>query len=50
MYRLALSLTAAALLAAPAVAQEGPEKQLDAALVKAKKEKKYVSVVFTQFG
>lgn len=50
MYRLALSLTAAAVLVTPALAQDGPEKQLDSALVKAKKEKKYVSVVFTQFG
>ena len=50
MYRLALSLAAAAVLAAPAVAQDGPQKTLDDALAKAKKEKKYVSVVFTQFG
>lgn len=50
MYRLALSLAAVAVLAAPTLAQDGPEKLLDTTLAKAKKEKKYVSVVFTQFG
>ena len=50
MHRLAFPLLAATVLAAPAVAADAAQEQLDQALTKAKKEKKYVSVVFTQFG
>jgi hypothetical protein len=51
VYRFALSMAAVAAIFAPsAVAEDGPEKFLETALTRAKKEKKYVSVVFTQFG
>jgi hypothetical protein len=39
---------AAALVAVPALAQ--PRSDMDLALAKAKKEKKLVTLVFTQFG
>ena len=42
-------LLAAALVAGPALA-EPPKSDIDLALAKAKKEKKLVSLVFTQFG
>ena len=41
-------LLAAALVAGPALAQ--PKSDIDFALAKAKKEKKLVTLVFTQFG
>ncbi|MBO0701163.1 MAG: hypothetical protein J2P46_22390 [Zavarzinella sp.] len=44
-----LALLAAALVAVPALA-EPPKSDIDQALAKAKKEKKLVSLVFTQFG
>ena len=40
---------AAALIAMPALAQ-APKSDIDLALAKAKKEKKLVTLVFTQFG
>ena len=43
------SLLAAALVAGPALAQP-PKSDIDLALAKAKKEKKLVTLVFTQFG
>jgi hypothetical protein len=42
-------IVAAALIAAPALAQ-APKSDIDLALAKAKKEKKLVTLVFTQFG
>ena len=42
-------LLAAALLAVPALA-DAPKSDIDQALAKAKKEKKLVTLVFTQFG
>ena len=50
MQRLVLPFLAAAVLAAPAVAADPSKDDLDQALAKAKKEKKYVSVVFTLFN
>ena len=50
MHRLAFPLLAATLLAAPAVAADSAQEQLDQALAKAKKEKKYLAVVFTLFN
>ena len=48
MHRLVVPLLAATVLAAPALAD--PSKaDLDQALARAKKDKKYVSVVFTLF-
>ena len=44
-----LPLLAAALVVIPALA-EPPKSDIDLALAKAKKEKKLVSLVFTQFG
>ena len=44
-----LPLVAAALLAGAALAQP-PKSDMDLALAKAKKEKKLVTMVFTQFG
>jgi hypothetical protein len=41
-------LLVAALVAGPALAQ--PQSEIDFALAKAKKEKKLVTLVFTQFG
>ena len=49
MHRLVMPLLAAAVFAAPAVA-DPTKADLDLALAKAKKEKKYVSVVFTLFN
>ena len=49
VHRLVLPLLAATVLAAPAAADPGKD-DLDQALAKAKKEKKYVSVVFTLFN
>ena len=43
------TLQAAAVLAAPGLA-DAPKSDIDLALAKAKKEKKLVALVFTQFG
>lgn len=48
MHRLVVPLLAATVFAAPAAADPGKDV-LEQALAKAKKEKKYVSVVFTLF-
>ena len=49
MHRFVVPLLAATVLAAPAFADPSKD-DLDQALAKAKKEKKLVSLVFTQFG
>jgi hypothetical protein len=41
---------AAAVLAAPALAADPPRSDIELAMAKAKKEKKLVTLVFTQFG
>jgi hypothetical protein len=51
MHRLVLPFLAATVLAAPAIAADDPSKEdLDQALAKAKKDKKYLAVVFTLFN
>jgi hypothetical protein len=49
VHRFLLPLAAAAVLAAPAVA-DPTKDDLDLALAKAKKDKKYLAVVFTLFN
>jgi len=41
---------AAAVLAAPVMAADPPKSDVELAMAKAKKEKKLVTLVFTQFG
>ena len=50
MRALSLSLLAAAIFALPALTADPPKSDIDAALAKAKKEKKYVAIVLNQFG
>jgi len=45
-----LPVVAAAVLAAPAAAADPGKEDLEQALAKAKKEKKYLAVVFTLFN
>ena len=45
-----MPVLAAGVLAVPVVAADPAQDEMDKVLAKAKKEKKYVSVVFTQFG
>ena len=50
MHRLILPAVAAAVLAAPAAAADPTQDDLDQALAKAKKDKKFLAVVFTLFN
>jgi hypothetical protein len=48
--RIVIPVLAAAVFAAPAAVADPTKDDLDQALTKAKKDKKYVAVVFTLFG
>lgn len=50
MHRLVLPFLAATVLAAPAACADPSKDDLDQALTKAKKDKKYLAVVFTLFN
>ena len=50
MRALSISLIASAIFAVPALTADPPKSNLDSALAKAKKEKKYVAIVLNQFG
>ena len=50
MHRLVAPVLAAAVLAAPALGADPAKDDLEQALAKAKKEKKFVAVVFTLFN
>ena len=45
-----ISLLAAAVVAGSALAADPPKSDIDLAIAKAKKDKKMVTLVFTQFG